>query len=129
MNGMTVSVSRFAEAPLTSPLVTHAGHARCCRPRIARRCSHRALKRLAACLPQVERHPLLPQWELIDFCARAGVVVQAHTPLGQGKSEVLQHPVVLNVARDSGLTAAQARQSTLIEGCWNDGGERGLRYP
>ena len=56
---------------------------------------------------QVERHPLLPQWELLDYCVRAGIVLQAHTPLGQGHAGVLKHPVVLDVARDSGLTAAQ----------------------
>ena len=31
---------------------------------------------------QVERHVLLPQWELLDWCLSHGIVVQAHTPLG-----------------------------------------------
>jgi diketogulonate reductase-like aldo/keto reductase len=56
---------------------------------------------------QVERHPLLPQWELLDFCARQRIVVQAHTPLGHGAAAVLRHDVVLRVAREAGLAPAQ----------------------
>ncbi|KAJ1628824.1 NADP-dependent oxidoreductase domain-containing protein [Pavlovales sp. CCMP2436] len=33
-------------------------------------------------LVQVERHPLLPQWELAHYCAARGIVLQAHMPLG-----------------------------------------------
>lgn len=33
---------------------------------------------------QIERHPLLPQWELLDYCSQHDIVLQAHTPLGQG---------------------------------------------
>ena len=29
---------------------------------------------------QVERHPLLPQWELLDFCTNNGILLQAYTP-------------------------------------------------
>ena len=32
------------------------------------------------CVNQVERHPLLPNWELLDYCASHGIVMQAHTP-------------------------------------------------
>eukprot|EP00978_Attheya_sp_CCMP212_P021111 scaffold61263_cov44-Attheya_sp.AAC.3 len=49
---------------------------------------------------QVERHALLPQWELLDFCSSQGILLQAHTSLGQGKAELLQHPKVLQIARD-----------------------------
>ena len=56
---------------------------------------------------QVERHVALPQWGLVDFCARHGVVLQAHTPLGHGKREVLSHPAVVAVAAGAGLTPAQ----------------------
>ncbi|KAL3895683.1 MAG: hypothetical protein SGPRY_013453 [Prymnesium sp.] len=60
---------------------------------------------LSVLLPycKVERHPLLPQWELLDFCARARIMVQAHSPLGQGRAELLQHEVVLRVASQTGL--------------------------
>jgi diketogulonate reductase-like aldo/keto reductase len=49
---------------------------------------------------QIERHPLLPQWDLLDFCAQQDIQVQAHTPLGQGSSELLQQPVVTEVAAE-----------------------------
>lgn len=54
---------------------------------------------------QIERHPALPQWDVIDFCAQHDIVVQAHTPLGQGK--LLEHPVVMDVARQSDKLPAQ----------------------
>lgn len=58
---------------------------------------------------QVERHPLLPQFSLLEFCARHNIWMQAHTPLGgsQGNEKILKHPIVEQVARDSGLTPAQ----------------------
>ena len=56
---------------------------------------------------QVERHPLLPQWELLDFCSRHHIVLQAHTPLGQGKPALLENAVLRRVSAASGLTTAQ----------------------
>jgi diketogulonate reductase-like aldo/keto reductase len=56
---------------------------------------------------QVERHPLLAQWDLIDFCERNGVIVQAHSPLGQGKDELLANSVIEKVAADTSMSPAQ----------------------
>ncbi|KAJ1632935.1 2,5-diketo-D-gluconic acid reductase A-like protein, partial [Pavlovales sp. CCMP2436] len=60
-------------------------------------------------LVQVERHPLLPQWELAHYCAARGIVLQAHMPLGGkiGACELLAHVTVARVARECGRTAAQ----------------------
>ena len=55
---------------------------------------------------QVERHPLCPQWELLEYCAANHIVLQAHSPLGNGKALLLQHDVVTQVACESGLTPA-----------------------
>ena len=33
---------------------------------------------------QVESHPYLPQWELLDYCKRNGIVMQAFAALGHG---------------------------------------------
>ena len=55
---------------------------------------------------QVERHPLCQQRELLEFCTAQRIVLQAHTPLGQGKAQLLQHEAVVRVARASGLTPA-----------------------
>ena len=56
---------------------------------------------------QVERHPLLPQWELVEYCSSIGVLLQAHTPLGHGKQALLGHPTVARIAGESGLSPAQ----------------------
>jgi hypothetical protein len=66
---------------------------------------------------QVERHPLLPQWELLEFCASHRIVLQAHTPLGHAHSWLLEHDEMRAVACESGLTAAQiAVQWSLAHG-------------
>ena len=55
---------------------------------------------------QVERHPLCQQRELLEFCAAHRIVLQAHTPLGNGKAQLLQHEAVVRIALASGLTPA-----------------------
>lgn len=71
------------------------------------------LCRVQPSVNQIERHPLLPQVELVQFCASHDILVQAHTALGQGKTELLEHPVLLEIAKGTGLSTAQA---TLV---WN----------
>jgi DNA 3'-phosphatase len=56
---------------------------------------------------QVERHPLLPQMPLVDFCARNDILLQAHTPLGQGKANLLEHAVITRIAKETGASPAQ----------------------
>lgn len=56
---------------------------------------------------QMERHPLQPQWDVVDFCAQHDIRVQAHTSMGQGKTEILGHPIVNQVASTSGSSPAQ----------------------
>jgi DNA 3'-phosphatase len=56
---------------------------------------------------QVERHPLLPQYDLLEYCQSQGIVVQAHTSLGHANKSLLKNNAILQVANDSGLTAAQ----------------------
>lgn len=40
-------------------------------------------KRILPAVNQVERHPHLPQWELIDFCDQNDIILQAYSPLGR----------------------------------------------
>mmetsp|Transcript_31941 Transcript_31941/g.37231 ORF Transcript_31941/g.37231 Transcript_31941/m.37231 type:complete len:781 (-) Transcript_31941:169-2511(-) len=54
---------------------------------------------------QIERHILLPQWDLVNFCAQHDIFIQAHSPLGQG--ELLEHDVVKKVSGRSGMSPAQ----------------------
>ena len=72
-----------------------------------------ALAKLLKCctvppvINQVERHPLLPQHSLVDFCARNNISIQAHTALGQGREEILQNPRIMEIAKDINCTPAQ----------------------
>jgi len=56
---------------------------------------------------QVERHPLLPQHALVDFCARNNILIQAHTTLGQGREDILQNPTIVKIANEVKKTPAQ----------------------
>lgn len=63
-----------------------------------------ALCNIPPAVNQVERHPLLPQWDLVDFCAQHDILLQAHTPLGQGK--LIDNSVVEEVATAAGCSVA-----------------------
>ena len=60
---------------------------------------------------QVERHVMLPQWDLVDFCNQHDILLQAHSPLGQGS--LLDHVVVKKIAKRLKVSSA----SVLIQ--WN----------
>lgn len=57
-------------------------------------------------LNQIELHPLLSQKDVRAFCKQHGIQVEAWSPLGQG-GELLQHPVLTEIARKHDKTAAQ----------------------
>lgn len=54
---------------------------------------------------QVEFNPFLYQRELLEFCQRKGIRLEAYSPLTKGYR--LNHPVVAEVARRHGKTPAQ----------------------
>ena len=60
---------------------------------------------------QIERHPLLQQNDLIAWCREHGVVVTGYGPLGSSGPNrpplVLEHPQVVALAAQRGLTPAQ----------------------
>jgi len=62
---------------------------------------------IAPAVNQIERHPLLPQWDLVEFCAQHDICLQAHTPLGQGTADLLGHATVTQIAGETGTTPAQ----------------------
>jgi diketogulonate reductase-like aldo/keto reductase len=43
-----------------------------------------AAARIKPAVVQVESHPYLPEWELLDFCRQHGIVLLAFAPLGHG---------------------------------------------
>lgn len=57
---------------------------------------------------QIELHPMLPQRKLVGVSLRKGVHSVAYSPLGHGVSkELLEHPVVTKVAKETGKSNAQ----------------------
>jgi diketogulonate reductase-like aldo/keto reductase len=67
-----------------------------------------AVARIKPAVVQVESHPYLPEWELLEFCREHGIVVLAFAPLGHGmQPNVLEDPVISQIARRLQKTPAQ----------------------
>jgi len=64
-----------------------------------------------ACL-QVEQHAMLSQQKLLDITQPAGIVLTSYTPLGKG--EVLEHPVLKDIAACHDATPAQVALAWLL---------------
>ena len=56
---------------------------------------------------QIETHPEFPQNELHDYMKQNGIIHEAWGPLGQGKSELLTHPVLMEIGQKYFKTPAQ----------------------
>ncbi|WP_397375661.1 aldo/keto reductase [Paenibacillus sp. EPM92] len=54
---------------------------------------------------QVEFHPLLTQKELLEFCKKQNIQLEAWSPLRQG--QLLDHPVLKEIAEKHGKSVAQ----------------------
>jgi diketogulonate reductase-like aldo/keto reductase len=56
----------------------------------------------------VESHPYLPEWELLDYCRKNGIVLQAFAALGHSSEpNLLADPVITGIAKRVGKTPAQ----------------------
>ncbi|HEY2137747.1 MAG TPA: aldo/keto reductase, partial [Xanthobacteraceae bacterium] len=62
---------------------------------------------------QVESHPYLDQTRVRDACRRRGLVMTAYCPLGRGR--LIGDPVIGEIARRHGKTAAQVALRWLIQ--------------
>jgi diketogulonate reductase-like aldo/keto reductase len=57
---------------------------------------------------QVESHPYLPEWELLDYCKSKGIVIQAFAALGHGmEPKLIENPVITAIAKRVRKTPAQ----------------------
>lgn len=54
--------------------------------------------KIAPMLVQRELHPLNQQWEAEEWMKKDGVQLEAWSPLGRGKVEILQNPVLIQIA-------------------------------
>ena len=65
---------------------------------------------------QVESHPYLPEWELLGYCQRNGIVMQAFASLGHGIApKLIDDPVVTGIATRVGKTPAQVLLAWAIQ--------------
>ena len=62
---------------------------------------------------QVEYHPLLGQFDLLDYAAENDLMVTAYSPLGQGK--MLENELLINLGEKYGKSPAQIALRWLIE--------------
>lgn len=68
------------------------------------------LERETGVLPvvnQIELHPYFPQTEQLAYHREHGIITEAWSPIGRGK-ELLEEPVIAEVAAAHGISAAQA---------------------
>jgi diketogulonate reductase-like aldo/keto reductase len=57
---------------------------------------------------QVESHPYLPEWDLLDYCKSNGIVMQAFAALGHGiEPKLIDDPVVTAISKRVSKTPAQ----------------------
>jgi diketogulonate reductase-like aldo/keto reductase len=67
-----------------------------------------SVARIRPAMVQVESHPYLPEWDLLDFCREHGIVLQAFAALGHAmKPNVLADPVITAIAERLHRTPAQ----------------------
>jgi len=75
-----------------------------------------AVARIKPAVVQVESHPYLPEWELLDYCKEHGIVVLAFAPLGHGmEPNVLQDEVICGIARHLQRTPAQVALAWAVQ--------------
>src|ERR1700677_3402221 len=72
--------------------------------------------RIKPAVVHVESHPYLPQWELLDYCAKNGIVLQAFAALGHSsKPNLLEDPVITAIAKRVNKTPAQVLLAWAIQ--------------
>lgn len=75
-----------------------------------------AIARIKPAVVQVESHPYLPEWELLDFCREHGIVVQAFAALGHAMTpSLLEDPVVTTIAQRVHKTPAQVALAWAVQ--------------
>jgi diketogulonate reductase-like aldo/keto reductase len=72
--------------------------------------------RIKPAVVHVESHPYLPQWELLDYCSKNGIVMQAFAALGHSSEpNLLEDPVITAIAKRVNKTPAQVLLAWAIQ--------------
>ncbi len=72
--------------------------------------------RIKPAVVHVESHPYLPEWELLDYCKKNGIVLQAFAALGHGmEPKLVENPVITAIAKRVNKTPAQVLLAWAIQ--------------
>jgi len=75
-----------------------------------------AAARIKPAIVQVESHPYLPEWDLLDFCREHGIVLQAFAALGHAlEPRVVDDPVITAIAQRVHKTPAQVALAWAVQ--------------
>ena len=73
--------------------------------------------RIKPAVVEVESHPYLPEWELLEYCQRHGIVLLAFAALGHAmEPRLLDDPVIIAIAQRLRKTPAQVVLAWAIHG-------------
>jgi diketogulonate reductase-like aldo/keto reductase len=72
--------------------------------------------RIKPAVVEVESHPYLPEWELLEFCQQHGIILLAFAALGHGlEPRVLEDSVITGIAQRLQKTPAQVALAWSIQ--------------
>jgi len=75
-----------------------------------------AAARIKPAVVQVESHPYLPEWELLEFCRKHGIVLLAFAALGHAMDpRLLDDPVITAIAQRVHKTPAQVALAWAVQ--------------
>ncbi|MBL0796083.1 MULTISPECIES: aldo/keto reductase [unclassified Pseudomonas] len=75
-----------------------------------------AAARIKPAVVQIESHPYLPEWEMLEFCKEHGIILLAFAPLGHGmEPNVLEDSVLTGIARHVQKTPAQVALAWAVQ--------------
>jgi diketogulonate reductase-like aldo/keto reductase len=75
-----------------------------------------AVARIKPAVVQVESHPYLPEWELLEFCREQGIVLLAFAALGHAmEPNLLADPVITAIAQRMHRTPAQVALAWAVQ--------------
>ena len=72
--------------------------------------------RIKPAVVHVESHPYLPQWDILNYCRKNGIVLQAFAALGHSSEpKLLEDPVIIAIAQRVNKTPPQVLLAWAIQ--------------
>ncbi|TFH03801.1 MAG: aldo/keto reductase, partial [Spirochaetales bacterium] len=65
------------------------------------------VKTIVPAVNQIELHPYLSQKDLVEYCGKHDIIVEAWSPLGAAKNDLLKDPILQSIGEKHGKTPAQ----------------------